>query len=192
LFGLYVGRGVDAAQPHVLEVALQHGAELPPLEEMEVEGVLEVGRLVGRQHATDPVVLQHPGHLGHVGLGVGEVLDEMRRAGAVEAGRQEAEVQGVHLGHPQALGSVTGGGGGCRLGGVVDPDHLAALAQEPGRFESLATAHVEDAALADPVQHGSVARLVQRQERIGGDALLGPLARQPALRAGHHGRSPFV
>ena len=116
----------------------------------------------------------------------------MRRAGTVEAGRQETEAQGVHLGHPQAFGPVAGVSRGRRLGGVVDPDHLAALTEEPGRLETLTAAHVEDASPADPIQDGAVARLVQRQEGIWGDALLRPLTRQPGLRAGHHGHSPFV
>ena len=73
-----------------------------------MERVLEVGRLVRREHAHEPVVLDHPGQLGHVGLGVGEVLDEVGRAGAVEAPRQEAQAERVHLGHPQPVGPVAG------------------------------------------------------------------------------------
>ena len=128
--GLHVGRGVHAAQPDVVEVALQHRPQLGAVEEMEVEGVLEVGRLVRGQHADHAVVLEHPGHLGHVGLGVGEVLDEVRRAGAVEAGGREAEVEGVHLRHPETVGAVAGGGRGGGLGGVVDADDLAAWARK--------------------------------------------------------------
>jgi heterodisulfide reductase subunit A-like polyferredoxin len=39
---------------------------------------------------------------------------------------------------------------------------------------------------------GAIAGLVEGEERVRGHALLGSLARQPAFRAGHHGRSPFV
>jgi hypothetical protein len=102
------------------------------------------------------------------------------------------KLDALDLRHPQSLGPVAGRRRGGSLRRIVDADDLAVLAQEAGRLEALATPHVEDAAPADPVQHGPVARLVQGEQGIGGDALLWPLARQPALRAGHHGRSPFV
>ena len=163
------------------------------LEQVEVERVLEVGRLVGGEHEhrrRRPATTR----ASSATWGSGSVKCSMRcdeQAPSKLAG-SEPEAQGVHLRHPEALGAVAGGGRGDGLGGVVDPDHLAAGAEEAGRLEALATAHVEDAAPADPLEDGPVARLVQGQQRVGGHPLLRPLARQPALRAGHHGRSPFV
>ena len=43
--------------------------------------------------------------------------------------------------------------------------------------------------LADALEHGPVAGLVEREQRVRRDALLGPLARQPALGAGGQRRS---
>ena len=55
-----------------------------------MERVLEVGGLVRGEDADQAVVRDHPGQLGHVGLGVGEVLDQVGRAGPVEAGRRRS------------------------------------------------------------------------------------------------------
>ena len=74
------------------------------VEQVEVEGVLEVGRPVGGQEERRAVVGQHPGDLGHVALGPGEVLDQMRRADPVEAPVGQAQGPGVHPGQAQALG----------------------------------------------------------------------------------------
>ncbi len=190
--GFHVRFGVDTAQPDVGEVAVEHVAELGPVEEVEVERVLEVGGPVRRDQAHHAVVLDDPGELGHVGLGVGEVLDQVRGAGAVEAGRAEAEGQGVHLGHAQTLGAVAGGGGGRRVGGVVHADDLAGGVEEAGGLEALATAHIEDAPVADAVEHGPVAGLVQGEQGIRRHSLLGPLPREAALCAGGHGGAPFA
>ena len=58
----------------------------------------------------------------------------------------------------QAVGAVAGRRGRHGVGRVVDPDDLPSGAQEPRRLESLAAPHVENAPLADPVEHGAVAR----------------------------------
>ncbi len=144
---LHVGGGVDPAEPDVPEVALEHGPQLGPVEQVKVERVLEVRRLVRGQHAGEAVVREHPGQLGDVRLRVGEVLDEVGRAHRVEAGGPEGQVERVHLGHPQAVGPVAGGGGRRGLGRVVDAHDLAPGAEEAGRLESLPTADVEDAPL---------------------------------------------
>ena len=50
----------------------------------DLSHLLEVGGLVGCQEERPSVVREHPGHLGHVELGVDEVLDQVRRADVVE------------------------------------------------------------------------------------------------------------
>ena len=91
--------GVEPLQPHLAEVAPEHGLQVVAVEEIEVEGVLEVGRLVRSEDAHHAVVPDDAGELGHVRLRVGEVLDEMGRAHPVEAARADAELQRVHLRH---------------------------------------------------------------------------------------------
>ena len=56
---------------------LEQGSELGRLEQVDVEGVLEVGRGVGGEEEDGAVVGQHPGQLAHVALGIVEVLDEV-------------------------------------------------------------------------------------------------------------------
>ena len=87
----------------------------------------------------------------------------------------------VHLGHPQALRAVAGRRSGHRVGGVVDAHHLAARRQEAGRLEPLAAPDVQHPAAADAIEDGPVAGLVQGEQGVRRDALLGPLPRQLAL-----------
>ncbi len=187
--GLDVGRRVHAAQPHVGEVPLEHPAQLGPVEEVEVEGVLEVGRLVRGEHARHTVVAEDARELGDVRLGRGEVLDEMRRAHAVEAGLPQAEVQRVGASDAQPPGPVARRGRPHGVGGVVDAHHLAVVGQEAGRLEPLAAPHVEHPAGPDPVEDGAIARLVQREQGVRRDTLLGTLPRQAGPGARRHGRS---
>ena len=58
---------------------------------------------------------------------------------------REAQPQRVHLGDPQAVGPVAGGGRRHGVRGVVDAHDLAVGGQEAGRLEALAAPHVEDA-----------------------------------------------
>ena len=137
---------------------------------------------------TTPSGADHPRQFGHVRLGIGEMLDQMRGAGPVEALGGEPEIERVHLGHPKALGRVAGGRRRDGFGGVVGPEDLAIGSKEAGRLESVAAAHIEDAPVADAVEHGPVARLVQGEQGVRGHTLLGSLARQPAFGAAGHDR----
>ena len=70
--------------------------------------------------------------------GSGSVKCSMRcdeQAPSKLAGRKP-EAQGVHLRHPEALGAVAGRRRGGGLGGVVDPDHLAARRRGSGPTRS--------------------------------------------------------
>ena len=70
---------------HVVEVPLEEPAELGRLEQVDVEGVLEVGGGVGGEEEHRPVVGQHPGQLPDVAFGVVEVLDQVGGARPAEA-----------------------------------------------------------------------------------------------------------
>ena len=115
---------------------------------------------------------QHPGQLGGVGLGVGEVLDQVRRADPVEGPRRPATASGVALGHPQP-------GGPYRA--VASPAASSCSRRRPrsvgagelGRLEALAAADVQHPAGAQPVADGLVAGGVEGQQRVGGHPLSG-------------------
>ena len=182
--------GVEPLQPYVGEMAPEHGLQVVEVEEMQMERVFEVGGLVRGEDAHHAVVPDHTSELGHVRLGVGEVLDQMGRAHAVEAAGADAEFQRVHLRHAQALRPVAGQRGGDRLGRVVDTDHLAARRQEADGLESVAAPDVQNATAADTFPDDPVPGLVQRQQGVRRDALHGPLTRQPAFVAAGHVQIP--
>ena len=105
---------------------------------------------------------------------------------------EEAQAERVHLGHPETLGPVEAGGRHDGVTRVVGPDHLAAGIEEAGRLEALPTPHIEHAPAPHALEHGAVAGLVEGQERVRRDALLGAFSRQPGLGAGGHKRSLVV
>ena len=79
---------LEADDLDVGEEQAQQRRELVGLEQVHVEGVLEVGRPVRRDDERGAVVGAHAGELGGVVLGHHEVLDDVRRADGVErAGR---------------------------------------------------------------------------------------------------------
>ena len=90
--GLHRGVAVEAEHGDVLEVAAQHLAQVVGLEEVHVVRVLEVGGRVRRDEERGPVVVEHPGRLGDVPLGLVEVLDQVRRAHPVDAARAHCDL----------------------------------------------------------------------------------------------------
>ena len=67
----------ESPHPHVVEVGAERGLELVTAEQHEMEGVLEVGRRVGRDHEGGATGLDHARQLRDVGFRRGEVLHEM-------------------------------------------------------------------------------------------------------------------
>jgi len=149
-----------------------------------VERVLEVGRGVGGDHERGAARREDPGHLGHVGLGAGEVLEDVGRADPVDRARAQAEPGSVHgreagVAAPPAARSVLGGGRHGGVGVVVDPDHRAARAAQARGLVAHAAADVEYDAVAEPGHHLAVAGVVERQEGVGRGALHGALSGEP-------------
>ena len=66
--------------------------ELWGFEVVHVEGVLEVGRMVRREHEHGAFRRNESGEFGHVALGLGEVLDHVRGAHPVDAVVAQAEL----------------------------------------------------------------------------------------------------
>ena len=79
---------LEADHLDVVEEQPEERRELVGLEQVHVEGVLEVGRPVRRDHERGAVVGAHAGELGGVVLRHHEVLDDVRRAHRVEASRR--------------------------------------------------------------------------------------------------------
>ena len=147
------------------------------LEQVDVERVLEVGGRVRRDHERRAVGAQHAGELDHVQRGVHEVLDDVRRDHEVDAAIAQAElgtVVGDEIEHAWAS---------CRRREAA-PDGVAAVVgadHEPvGRAEAFgladAATHVDYDAGTELGDHLPIARVVQREQRIGRGAFHRPLA----------------
>ena len=137
--------GVDPADPDVGEVPLEQRDELVAVEEVDVEGVLEVGRLVGGEEEGGSVLVQAPGPARRRGP-PGRAKCSIRCDEQTQSKRAlgQPQGQGVHLGHPEALAGKAGSGRARgRLGAVVDAHHGPVGAGEAEPTRSPAAAHVE-------------------------------------------------
>ena len=156
--------------------------QLGRLEQVDVERILEVGGCVGGEEEHRPVVGEDARELTDMSLGVVEVFDEVGGTGPAEARPGEPQGHGVHLGHLEAFLPPAPGGRRDGLGAVVGPDHPASGAEEPGRLEALATAHVQHGPRAQSLDDRPVAGGVEGQQRVRGHALFGAFTGQPSAR----------
>lgn len=167
---------VEAHDLDRLEVLVQQHLQRPWLEQVDVEGVLEIGRCVGGDHEHHPVVGEHPGQFGHVGLRIDEVFDQVRRAHGVERTGPDRQPCPVGTQRGQPAGVVRRGGGGDV---VVDADDLPAGATQRCRAVTDAAPEIEQAAGTEPYAHLAVAGLVERQQPGRRATLEGTLTGQP-------------
>ena len=118
-----------------------------------------------------------------VALGVVEVLDEVRGARPVEAAPGEAQGQGVHLGHLQAVGAPPAARRRRRRRRCSRP-RPPVRSGDRNRADSKPWPQpdVEHGARAQPLDDRPVAGGVEGQQRVRGDPLHGPLAGEPPGR----------
>jgi hypothetical protein len=171
--------GIETAYPDIFEVPAEHGGELFGVEQVDVERVLEVGRLVRGEKEGLALWFEHTRHLRYMALGALEVLDEVRRACVVERVPCEAQRQCIGTGEHQGLSLVEAGSVLQSVGAVIDSYDAPVRAGEANRFEPLAAAEVEQPAICEPADHRTVTGFVKGEKRVRGHALNRAFSGQP-------------
>jgi len=157
---------VVAGEPgylNLVEVGSKHAGQLVGREQVDVEGIFEVGGFIGCQNDEHTIVAQHAGAVGHMPLRIGEVFDDVRRTHPRHRCRVHGQNSGVSTDPMvEAASSLSGCG---RV--VVDAGHRAVRSHQRCRFSAGATPNIDSFTAADDIVDQSVARVVQRDQRCG-------------------------
>src|SRR5262249_56975904 len=119
---------------------------------------------------------QHPRQLRDVTHRVGEVLDDVRGHDGIDALVAYGEARAVHAREPKVGAAAELRGVDDGLGAVVDTDDEAVLGGERHGPVADAAADVEYHSRTEPGPYFAVARVVQREQRVGRRTLHRPFA----------------